>query len=107
MYAVEFGAVAEHGDDVRWVFFLVPDELEGDTPEHSHADEAEARGCVDGIHIDVVGLLSVIVNRIIYITAGAVGGVSVIVGASWLSRNGRTLEQTGVRRRGQHSSSLY
>ena len=36
---VELGAVAEHGDNVRRVFLLVSDELEGDAPEHGDADE--------------------------------------------------------------------
>ena len=44
MHAVELGAVAEHGNDVRRIFLLVSDELEGDAPEHGHTDEDEAGG---------------------------------------------------------------
>lgn len=43
LYAVELGTVAEHGNDVGRVFLLVANELEGNAPEHGHADEVEAR----------------------------------------------------------------
>ena len=44
LYAVELGAVAEHGDDICRVIFPIANELEGDAPEHGHTDEGEARG---------------------------------------------------------------
>lgn len=81
LYAVELGAMAKHGNDVCRVFLLVSDELEGDAPEHGDADEDEARGRVYGVHLDVVGLLGVVVDGIIDVAVMAVGGVS--VGASW------------------------
>ena len=60
---------------------MVADHLEGDAPEHGDADEDEARGRVYGVHLDVVGLLGVVVDGIIDVAVMAVGGVS--VGASW------------------------
>ena len=42
VYAVESGAVAEHGDDVGGVALLVSDEFESDAPEHGDADQDEA-----------------------------------------------------------------
>ena len=74
LYAVELGAVAEHGDDVCRVFLLVSDELEGDAPEHGDADEDEARGRVDSVHLDIVGLLGVVVDGVVDVTLVAVGG---------------------------------
>lgn len=44
LYTVELGAVSEHGNDVFRVFFAITDELEGNAPEHGHADQSEARG---------------------------------------------------------------
>ena len=76
--------MAEHGNYVRRITFPITDELEGDAPEHSHADKDKARRCVDDIHVHVVALLCVIVDWVIDTTVRTVAGVSFFVGASRL-----------------------
>lgn len=63
--AVEFRAVAQHGHNVSGVIFLVAYELEGNTPKHGDADDHETLRLVDGVHINVVRLLGVVVDRVV------------------------------------------
>lgn len=55
--AIQFGAVAEHRNDICWVLLFVPHEFESDAPEHGHTDKTQTRCVVDGVHLDIILLL--------------------------------------------------
>lgn len=62
---IEFRAVAQHGYNISRIFFLVAYELESNTPKHGNANDNETWRVVDGVHINVVRLLGVVVDGVI------------------------------------------
>lgn len=62
---IEFCAVAQHGYNVSRVLFLVSYEFESNTPKHSDANDNESWRVVDGVHINVVRLLGIVIDRVV------------------------------------------
>lgn len=62
---VESRAVAQHGYNVSGVIFLVAYELESNTPKHGDANDNETLRLINGVHINVVRLLGVVVDGVV------------------------------------------
>lgn len=63
--AIEFRAVTQHGYNISGVFFLVAYELESNTPKHGYANDNETWRFENSVHINVIRLLGVVVNRVV------------------------------------------
>lgn len=62
---IEFRAVAQHGYNVGGVFFLVAYKLKSNTPKHGDTNDNESWRSVDGVHINVVRLLGIVVDGVV------------------------------------------
>lgn len=62
---IEFCAVAQHGYNISGVLFLVAYKFKSNTPKHSDANDNESWRFVYGVHINVVLLFGIVVDRVV------------------------------------------